>query len=359
VNQQPAPTTDEIANYIGHNLQYFFLRSIDEIQSRMTVLNYNSNSGTTSTTTSPVEVPDPQEYDQQKLFKLFDKLNLAFQRHAGSDDWTWRDYKLKVPRGTTVDFQDEPNPDGLTYVLRFHRGSELRVDFGAQCKFWNKGRGALPPDFVPEMANSIRTAYGFVFVVTMHFRWNGDRIAGSDYLEWAQGLEDGLSKRLDSTRQAPEFIVQMPKNSIVNNAPNQGSQSINLAPAARTVDGGREQAFKEALQQSPEGAITIVKAGTSDDIGPLESQLRKLATEVGWGVDLVGDFSVQGDRPEADGLRCYSANGWTAMPALALKNALVAANIECEYVNHPYQFDGITFAAHPTLVIGRNTVGSN
>jgi hypothetical protein len=156
------------------------------------------------------------------------------------------------------------------------------------------------------------------------------------------------------TAQGPVAIAP---NGIANAAPNYGSQSVTNTPPARQVPADKESDFKAALETAPGSGFGIVEAGTSDDTGPLDRQISRLAHEAGWRQSRVGQVSgMNGGPPPVDGLQCYLSGGWNTPAGRAFKAALAVANLKCDYYDSAYSFDGITlYGGAPTLVIGRNT----
>jgi hypothetical protein len=134
------------------------------------------------------------------------------------------------------------------------------------------------------------------------------------------------------------------------------SPTVNNAPRPRVVPPEKENDFRAYLKTSSAGIIAIVKASSSDDVGPLENQIIRLANESGWSAYDVGEIHVNGETPQADGLECYLYGGWEVSVARAFKGALKSANLECKYFDTGFQFGGRAWVVdgRPTLVIGRN-----
>jgi pimeloyl-ACP methyl ester carboxylesterase len=186
----------DIVDYLGHVMQYFVLRSIIDMQNPKTSFSYNSGTGTSVNTTSPISVPGAAEYPNEKLRHIFDKLNLQFGMHAGPDDWIW-EQKIKAPAGSTIDFVQTAGEGPTKYIVRFQRLPDLLLDVTLESFYKNQGQGSLPKNFVPAAAREIQVAWGYIFTVTVNLQWSGDRLVGEDYAEWAKGLDEGLRSRLE------------------------------------------------------------------------------------------------------------------------------------------------------------------
>lgn len=70
VGQQLSPTDDDMKNFLGRVLQYYILQSISEMQYTITKMNYDTEKGATTATTSAVTVPDETIYPKNELDKL-------------------------------------------------------------------------------------------------------------------------------------------------------------------------------------------------------------------------------------------------------------------------------------------------
>jgi hypothetical protein len=149
-------------------------------------------------------------------------------------------------------------------------------------------------------------------------------------------------------------IVENPTGSIVNqDSQNFGTQSVYNTPPSRIIPSGKENDFVNALKTFPGGLVTIVKAGSSDDVAPLEGQIVQLAHRAGWGANYGGSvYSAEGT-PQADGLECYLPRGWDQPMGRAFKMALQSANLKCKYFNTAYNFGGMGVGGL-AFVIGRN-----
>ena len=188
----PVLTDTDIATYLGHVLQCYFLRSINEMQNPITYTNFESGKGISTFTVNPIFVPDAQIYPKNRLESLWKSVNLAFAG-GGPDDPIWRHYPFKVPQDTNVEFVDESQ---TAYLIRFERKPDFRLDFKLTIQGRNIGIGTLPRNFVPIQPERIKNAYSYVFLVEMNFHWEGDRQIGEAYADWAQGLFAGFQKKL-------------------------------------------------------------------------------------------------------------------------------------------------------------------
>jgi hypothetical protein len=131
--------------------------------------------------------------------------------------------------------------------------------------------------------------------------------------------------------------------------------TINAAPPSRVIPADKESDFTDALRAFPGGEIAFIKAGSSDDVAPLENQLFRLAGEAGWRRVFRGDtVGAGGETPLVDGLECYFGGGWNTPMGNAFQQAFAAVHLKCSYFNSDYTFQTMTLSA-PTVVIGRNT----
>lgn len=196
----PTVTDDEAVAFIGHVLQCYFLRSIDEMQQNppITYTSFETGKGISTTADNPVLVPDAQLYARDRLNELWNATKIQFTGVGGPYDWIWRHYPLKVPRDTRIAFIDSGKSG---YAVRFERKPDFRLYFDITLTSMDKGIGTFPRGFEvsppgwpqPEQFASAST---YVFFVQMNFRWTGNRQAGEAYEEWAQGLFSGLQKKL-------------------------------------------------------------------------------------------------------------------------------------------------------------------
>lgn len=192
----PKISDADIENFLGHVMQYYILRTLNEIQNPVTYMSYESGKGTSTVTNSPISVPDEKEYPNEKLFKLFEKLNLQFGNHSGPNDWIWKQFKMKVPSGTNVDFVEVADAGKKNYIVRFERAPDLLLDFRIELTARNQGQGTFPKNFVPASPGQIQDAYAYIFTIHDDLQWRGDHSVGQDYVEWANGLEAGMRKKL-------------------------------------------------------------------------------------------------------------------------------------------------------------------
>jgi hypothetical protein len=193
VGQQLSPTDDDMKNFLGRVLQYYILQSISEMQYTITKMNYDTEKGATTATTSAVTVPDETIYPKNELDKLLATTKI---RIWPGGLWVWKSYPLKVPKGTIVSFSEALQGEKASYGVRFVRTPDCRLYFKIEPSGRNQGRRTFPKGFVPLEQKSIKDAYTYVFVVNLDFEWKGSRADGEPYLEWAQGLFSGLRKNL-------------------------------------------------------------------------------------------------------------------------------------------------------------------
>ena len=103
---------------------------------------------------------------------------------------------MKVPSGTKIDFIEVADTGRTKYVVRFERVPDLLLDFSIEPTLRNRGQGTFPKNFVSVLPGEIQDAYTYVFTIHTDLQWKGDRSIGQDYVEWANGLEAGLRKKL-------------------------------------------------------------------------------------------------------------------------------------------------------------------
>lgn len=134
------------------------------------------------------------------------------------------------------------------------------------------------------------------------------------------------------------------------------SATANCVPVSRVMTPEKKEAFRNALRSFPRGMIGTVKAGSSDDIGPLENQILQLAKEAEWGGNRWQGVQIAGaGDPQAEGLECYFAKGWDDPMGKAVKGAMKAANLNCKFLDSAYTFNSVIFmGSYPVIVIGRN-----
>jgi len=192
----PKVSDADIVRFLGRIMQYYVLRTVNELQNPVTYTNYESGKGISTDTNSPVSVPDEKEYPNEKLFKLLEKLKLTFTRNSGANDWMWKQYQMKVPSGTKIDFVEVADTGSANYIIRFERAPDLLLDFRIEPTGRNQGQGTFPKNFAPVSGRDIQETYSYVFTIHVDLHWNGDRSVGQDYVEWANGLEAGLHRKL-------------------------------------------------------------------------------------------------------------------------------------------------------------------
>lgn len=189
----PTLTDADMRNFLGRVLQYYILSSISKMQHTITYSSGNTREGSTSTTTSPVIVPDETEYPRSDLDKLLATAKIPIWP---GELLEWKTYQLKVPKGTTVSFSEASEGEKIFYGVRFIRTPDFRLDFKIEPAYRNQGPRTFPKYFVPLEPNRIKDAYTYIFVVSLNFQWNGDRADGEAYVEWARELFSGLRKKL-------------------------------------------------------------------------------------------------------------------------------------------------------------------
>jgi hypothetical protein len=163
----------------------------------------------------------------------------------------------------------------------------------------------------------------------------------------------GKVKPSASTAPAPAVTNDAPGGFSISGGTVINPTINNYGAPERAVPADKESDFEAALKTFPAGGvITIVKGGSSDDIGPLQSQIIKLLKNAGWGASTADGITINGESPQAKGLECYSSTGWDEPMPLAFKSALRAGNLDCDYFPKTYSFYGVSFSG-VTLVIGR------
>jgi len=193
---QPKLTDADVQIFLGHLMQYYILREINELQNPISYMSYQSGKGTSTQMDSAVAVPDPQEFENAEVFKLFEKLNLGYGTIFGPNDVIWKRANMKVPSGTKIDFVETLYAGKTNYIVRFERPSDLLLDFRIEPTTRTQGVGTLPQNFVLAQQREPQDVYSYFFTIHTDLRWTGDRLVGQDYGEWANGLEEGLRRKL-------------------------------------------------------------------------------------------------------------------------------------------------------------------
>jgi hypothetical protein len=192
----PKISDDDMEALVGHIMQYYILRTVNEIQNPVTFETYDQGKGLSATTNPPISVPNGQEYPNEKLFKLFEKLKLRFSSDSGANDRIWKTFKMKIPSGTKIDFVEVAESGKTNYIVRFERMPDLVLDFRIEPIQRNRGQGTFPEHFATFRPEEIQEAYSYVLVLHTDLKWTGERSVGQDYAEWVDGLEAGLRKKL-------------------------------------------------------------------------------------------------------------------------------------------------------------------
>jgi len=186
---RPEPVLDNTAEpFTADVLRYFILRSIVELQNSQTISSYHSEKGFSSVTTTAVPVPDPQKYPSNQLTDLLTETKFGLE--PLEQTIIWKRLELQVPVGTKINISRNSitlRKDGY-FTLRF------------EIKSAGQNLGVLPVGFVPEVLageklDQVNVAT-YMFAVEMRFEWQRDYAEAEPYKEWAQGLFDGLTKRL-------------------------------------------------------------------------------------------------------------------------------------------------------------------
>lgn len=175
------PVSDnEAASFTSDVLRYYILRSIVELQSKETFFSYQSERGMTTTTTSPVAVPEAQPYPKDQLDNLLTETKFGLDQ--GEQLRIWKHHKLEVPAGTIISLGD--------------RAISLKKEGYYTLRFWidpaGRNIGVLPVNFIPAEKLDRRNIVGFVFTVSMRFEWYRDYAEAEPYKEWAQSLAQSL-----------------------------------------------------------------------------------------------------------------------------------------------------------------------
>jgi hypothetical protein len=167
-------TDEDRTAFLGRTLQYFILRSIAESEATITHYAYEQGVGTTSDTPLPVDVPDVEEYPIEKLDRLWPAFKIRLSSETGHDDWRWKEYKLKVPIGTSIRFIETPGEENKPpiYSVRLERKPDFHLDFKVMPVGFNKGIGTFPKHFVPLRPDHIKEAFACLFTISMEFQWN-------------------------------------------------------------------------------------------------------------------------------------------------------------------------------------------
>ncbi len=190
-----------------------------------------------------------------------------------------------------------------------------------------------------------------------NFRADNITSEGFNKVFSAQDSENAQIKDFHIKRRQTPPSVQIIGSIVNKDSNNYGTQVVNNTPPSRLIPSDKETEFSDRLRESPEkGCIGIVKAGTTDDVAPLEQQVTRLATDAGWSYER-GDVSTGRGSPQIDGLECYFSGDWNSQAGRAFRSAMKSVPAQCKYVDGSYKFDQITIHEGCfTLVIGRNVM---
>jgi pimeloyl-ACP methyl ester carboxylesterase len=186
---------NQVLTYLGHVLQYDLLMSINQLQNVSMSETFDSRYGTTVHANAPVAVPEASVYPFDELLKLFNRLDLKFNSGTGGNDPLWKAYKMKVPSGVHIDLFEIKAPRQPEFSIRLERIPDLKLDFELTPAYVNTGRSAFPKNFVPDSPRRIEVAFGYAFAVEMTLTWSGNRTIADDYVQWFNGLGEGLQKK--------------------------------------------------------------------------------------------------------------------------------------------------------------------
>lgn len=197
----PQFTTEQIQNYVGRVYQYFIVQSVALLGYPIQYTSYNQPgsgrpSGTTVHQADQVVIPDEQVYPIEKLNSLWTQIgksDLYFSPNSGINDWRWRDYKLKTPRGTVISLSDGPS-----YVVRFERTPDFDLEVKITITGITSGSHTFPRGFqLAYEPREMTGAYTYFTLINMEYKWSGkDRSNVDAYTEWAQGLFAAIKKEL-------------------------------------------------------------------------------------------------------------------------------------------------------------------
>jgi hypothetical protein len=102
--------------------------------------------------------------------------------------------------------------------------------------------------------------------------------------------------------------------------------------------------------------ITVMGAGTTDDITPLLFRICQAANSAEWGCmpQEYGNIQVSHEgmpvNSSSKGIKCYFYD-WTRDDAVHIKAAMEAAHLNCEYITGFYKLAGVTFTNEGTITI--------
>jgi len=125
---------------------------------------------------------------------------------------------------------------------------------------------------------------------------------------------------------------------------------LNSIPRSRVMKPEKLGEFMSALCTT-HGIIRVVPATSAEDAFRLEQQICAAAQHCKWAYGCPNGRNAEIDNVDIEGLRCYSDN-WNTKKAIALKSAMRAGGLECEYIPHRYDFHGGLGTAGETVVVG-------
>jgi hypothetical protein len=128
------------------------------------------------------------------------------------------------------------------------------------------------------------------------------------------------------------------------------SASANCVPPSRIPSDKQMEDFKSILRDvsEPNVAITLLAAGSSDDVEPIRVKLSSALHELKWSYG-TGGYIVGANRPPlAEGIECYSTV-WTNPTTEAFLKAMKAAGLECKKIPRRYPLGGSGI----TVLLGR------
>jgi hypothetical protein len=175
--------------FLGRLLQYDILASIDSLQRNMLTVYV----GRPAEAQAGIEPPDAEIYPDEKLSQLlaenrFFKPFLYRSLFGGIK-------RMKLPKGTTVEFTEEGTPPGKFYIA-FKRPAYFKADFEIE-PFAGTGTGNLPKHFATAQAN---TTMQWPFFVTMRYSIEhpNDRTFNPEtYARWLDTLYGALAKKFE------------------------------------------------------------------------------------------------------------------------------------------------------------------
>ncbi len=174
--------------FLGRLLQYYILASIDSLQHNMLI----TYVGLPAEAQAGIEPPDGELYPDDKLSQML--ANNRFFRPFVYRPSVGGIKRMKLPRGTTVEFKEDGNPPGKYFVV-LRRTNYFNVEFEIE-SFAGTGIGNLPKHFATAHAS---TTMQWSYFVTMRYSiehpddsfFNPGR-----YAEWLDVLYEALSNKM-------------------------------------------------------------------------------------------------------------------------------------------------------------------